>query len=311
MTKPRHAAQFVSLGLMILALGISALAQNNKGTILGTVKDPNDALVTSAKATAVNIATGESREATTGEEGTYTIPNLEPGKYRVTVEASGFQTVVFEGITVETNARQPLDVKFAIAGGAGTVTVTADAAPLVESETSVGGDIITERQVTDLPIRQRNFTLLAALSPGVTRPTTNILGGSGNFTTGGEGTPGNSTESTRFRESGGSVLSANGQRVTNNNFTLDGVDNNESQFGQIAVFPDTDAIQEFKIETSVPSADSGRAGGAIISATFKSGSNRIHGTAYEFYQGHFASADPANNPNPPNTVTHNFGGVVG
>src|ERR1700682_4381512 len=134
MTKPRHATRFVSLGLMILAFAISALAQSNKGTILGTVRDPNEALVAAAKATARNIATGETREANTGDDGTYIITNLEPGKYTVTVEAPGFQTVVFEAVTLETNARLPLDVKFAIAGGGGTVTVTADAAPLVESE---------------------------------------------------------------------------------------------------------------------------------------------------------------------------------
>ena len=76
MTKPRHAARIISLGLMFLALAISALAQSNKGTVLGTVKDPNDALVTNAKVTVLNIATGESRDATTGDDGTYTISNL-------------------------------------------------------------------------------------------------------------------------------------------------------------------------------------------------------------------------------------------
>jgi hypothetical protein len=308
MTKPRHAARFVSLGMMFLALAISALAQSNKGTVLGTVKDPNDALVTSAKVTALNIATGETREATTGDEGTYTIPNLDPGNYRVTVEAAGFQTVVFEGVSVETNARLPLDVKFAVAGGAGSVTVTAESAPLAESETSVRGDLITGRQVTELPLPQRNFTLLASLSPGVTRPVLGGIGGGGNFETGG---PQKGTESTRFRESGGSIISANGARVTNNNFSLDGVDNNESQFGQIAIFPNPDSIAEFKIETSVPSADSGRAGGAIISTTFKSGGNSIHGTAFEYYQGRIAGAKPVYNKNPPNFNVHNFGGTVG
>ncbi len=308
MKKPRHAARYVSLGLMILAFGISALAQSNKGTVLGTVKDPNDALVTTAKVTVVNIATGETREASTSDDGTYTIPNLDPGKYRVTVEAAGFQTVVFEEVTVETNARLPLDVKFAVAGGAGTVTVTSESAPLVESETSVRGDLITGRQVTELPLPQRNFTLLASLSPGVTRPVLGGIGGGGNFETGG---PQKGTESTRFRESGGSIISANGARVTNNNFSLDGVDNNESQFGQIAIFPNPDSIAEFKIETSVPSADSGRAGGAIVSTTFKSGGNSIHGTAFEYYQGRIAGAKPVYNKNPPNFNVHNFGGTVG
>src|SRR5262249_42801670 len=103
-----------------------------------------------------------------------------------------------------------------------------ESAPMTESETSVRGDIITGRQVTDLPIPQRNFTLLAALSPGVTRPSggsVGVIGGS-NRVDPGAGNP--STESTRFRESGGSVISANGARPTQNNFSLDGVDNNES-----------------------------------------------------------------------------------
>jgi len=114
-------------------------------------------------------------------------------------------------------------VKFAVAGGAGTVTVTAESAPLTESETSVRGDVITGKQVTDLPIAQRNFTLLATLSPGVTRPIVGVIGGGGNFEGGGGNPVGTSTESTRVRESGGSVL-VSMVRPTNNNFTLDGVD---------------------------------------------------------------------------------------
>jgi hypothetical protein len=313
MKKRQFALQIFCSVLMSLAFVTGVLAQNNKGTIVGTVRDPNDALVTGAKITATNSATGEIHEATSGDEGTYTIPNLDPGKYRVSADATGFQNVVFEDITLETNARLALDVKFtAITGGTGTVTITAESAPLVESETSVRGDVIDGRQVVDLPIPQRNFTLLAGLSPGVTRPAVvGTLGGGGGFSSRGEGVPGEGTESTRFRESGGSVLSANGQRVTNNNFTLDGIDNNESQFGQIGIFPSPDAIAEFKVETSVPSAESGRAGGAIVSTTFKSGTNAIHGTAYEFYQGRFWSAKPTNNPNPPNRVEHNFGFTVG
>ncbi|HEY0006153.1 MAG TPA: carboxypeptidase-like regulatory domain-containing protein [Pyrinomonadaceae bacterium] len=298
-----------TLSLLLFVVCCSALAQNIVGTILGTVKDPQGALVQGAKVTVVNKATGDTREATSGADGTYTVTNLQPGRYRVTVEAQGFQTAVFEEVAVETNQRVPLDVDFStITGGGGTVTVTAEAAPLVESETSVRGDIITGRQVTELPIPQRNFTLLAGLSPGVSRPSLGTLGGGGNFDSGG---PSRGTESTRFRESGGSVLSANGARVTNNNFSLDGVDNNESQFGQIAIFPNPDSIAEFKVETSVPSAETGRAGGAVISTTFKSGANDFHGTAFEFYQGLVASAKPVYNANPANTNTHNFGGTIG
>jgi hypothetical protein len=315
MINRRQATRFVALGLIILGLATTALAQSNKGTVLGTVKDPNDALVTTAKVTVHNIATGENRDATTGDDGTYTVSNLEPGKYRVTVEATGFQTVIFEDVTVETNARLPLDVKFStVTGGSGTVTVTADAAPLVESETSVRGDVITGKQVTDLPISQRNFTLLATLSPGVTRPFVGVIGGGGNFESGGNPV-GTSTESTRFRESGGSVLVVNGARPTNNNFTLDGTDNNEGQFGQIGIYPPPDAISEFKIETSVAPAEGGRAGGGIINTTTKSGGNGVHGTLYEFYQGRFASAISRTEKTVPlhltNRNTHQFGGTAG
>ncbi|HKP80897.1 MAG TPA: carboxypeptidase regulatory-like domain-containing protein [Pyrinomonadaceae bacterium] len=301
--------------LLILIFATAALAQSNKGAIVGTVKDPNDALVSKAQVKVTSVKTGEVRTTDTSDDGTYTVTNLEPGAYNVTVEGSGFQAVTIEAVQVETNSRLPLDVKFAnVASTSSSVTITAESAPLVESETSVRGDLITGRQVTDLPIPQRNFTLLAGLSPGVTRPNLGLLGGGGNFVDGGGGQ--NNTESTRFRESGGSVLVVNGARATNNNFTLDGVDNNESQFGQIAIYPQPDAIAEFKIESSVPSAESGRAGGGIISTTFKSGGNEVHGTAGEIYQGRFLSAaagkfDNPDSPPVPNTVTHNYYGTVG
>jgi hypothetical protein len=315
MTKSKLSRTAFLVLLTILFSGIAALAQNNKGAIVGTVKDPADALVSKAKITVTSTKNGEVRNAETSDDGTYTVTNLEPGAYNVVIEAPGFQTISIEAVQVETNSRLPLDAKFtSVTGGTGTVTVTAESAPLVESETSVRGDIITGRQVTDLPIPQRNFTLLAALSPGVTRPNLGLLGGGGNFVAGGGGQ--NNTESTRFRESGGSVLVVNGARATNNNFRLDGVDNNESQFGQIAIYPNPDAIAEFKIESSVPSAESGRAGGGIISTTFKSGGNSFHGTVGEIYQGHFLSAVPSKFKQPgappvPNTVTHNYYGTVG
>src|SRR5688500_2077930 len=225
MRKPLAIARLVLLGLLLTT---TALAQNNKGAIVGTVKDPNDALVPNAEVTVTSVKTGEVRTADTTDEGTFTVTNLDPGAYNVVVKAAGFQMVTFQSVQVETNARLPLDVKFErIEAGTASVTITADAAPLVESETSVRGDLITGRQVTDLPIPQRNFTLLAGLSPGVSRPNLGLLGGGGNFVSGGGGQ--NTTEATRFRESGGSVLVVNGARATNNNFRLDGVDNNESQ----------------------------------------------------------------------------------
>jgi hypothetical protein len=299
----------------------TVFAQSNSGSIIGTVKDPNDAVVPSAKVTITNNANGETRETTSNESGEFAVSNLDPGNYKVTVEATGLRTLVLASVTVETNSRVPVDTKFTEVSGVdnSVVTITSDSAPVVESETSARGDIITGREVTDLPLGQRNFTVLAGLSPGVTRPTGNSFGllGGGN-----EANQPNfpSAETARFRESGGSAISSNGARVTQNEFLLDGVDNNEAQFRQIAIFPNPDSISEFKIETSVPRAELGRAGGAIISTTLKSGGNEFHGSAFEFYQGRFLSAasgqfDEFNNPNGfrtvPNYVSHNFGGTIG
>ena len=309
----RRAAQLFALLFCFAFTAFPLHAQNNKGTILGTVTDAQGGLVNGAKVTAVNLADNTSAEDVSNEEGLYTIPNLDPGMYRVTIEATGFRTVVNESVRLETNARLPIDAQLEVGAVGGDVVTVTDQGPLVESETSVRGDLITGREVTDLPIAQRNFTLLAALSPGVTRPNLGLLGGGGNFVAGGGGQ--NNTESTRFRESGGSVLVVNGARATNNNFRLDGVDNNESQFGQIAIYPQPDAIAEFKVESSVPTAESGRAGGGVISTTFKQGGNEVHGTAFEQYQGRFLSAAASRFDEPnsavPNYITHNFGGVVG
>ncbi len=185
------------------------VAQSNKGSIIGTVKDPNDAVVPNAKVSITNNANGETRETTTNDSGEFAATNLDPGNYKVTVEASGLKTLVLASVTVETNSRVPIDAKFTEVGGVdnSVVTITSDSAPVVESETSTRGDIITGREVTDLPLGQRNFTVLAGLSPGITRPTGNSFGllGGGN-----EARQPNfpSAETARFRESGGSAISA-------------------------------------------------------------------------------------------------------
>ena len=320
MRMQRLLGQLFAVLFCLTAFVLSSSAQNNKATILGTVTDPQGALVRAANVTVTNTATGETRAVTTGEDGTYAIANLTPGTYRLQVEGTGFKTLVYENVVLETNAREAVDAVFTEVAGAGaaTVTVTADSGPLTESETSARGDVISGREVTDLPIGQRNFTILASLSPGVNRPSGSPIGGL--FGGGNEANPPNfpSAESARFRESGGSAISSNGARVTQNEFLLDGLDNTEGQFRQLAIFPNPDAIQEFKVETSVSSAELGRAGGAIISTTLKSGGNEFHGSAFEFYQGRFASALPsqfneggAQQGKAPNFVSHNFGGTIG
>ena len=297
--------------LLVASVATTISAQTNKGTIKGTVTDQNRAVVQDATVTATNVATNDERTVKTGDDGTYEILALEPGAYKVTVKAATFSDTVQENIVVQTSSTAVVDIM--LTAGAGTNVVTVTAAPsLVQSETSDVGSVISSEKVTDLPIPQRNFTLLATLSPGVTRPVVGVLGGSGSFES---GSPvGNSTEGTRFRESGGSVLVVNGARPTSNNFNFDRVDNNEGQFAQIGIYPPPDAIAEFKITTSVAPAEAGRAGGGIVNSTTRSGSNEVHGTAYEFYQGRFASALGRNERGQafiPNRNTHNYGATVG
>src|SRR6185436_3990857 len=128
MRKPRAlSAQLPLLALLTFIFAVSAVAQNNKGAIVGTVKDPNDALVAKAQVKVISLKTGEVRTADTTEDGTFTVTNLEPGPYNVTEEASGFQSVTIEAVQVETNSRQPLDVKFAnVTTGNASVTISAE-----------------------------------------------------------------------------------------------------------------------------------------------------------------------------------------
>ena len=167
----------------------------------------------------------------------------------------------------------------------------------MESETSDRRAVVTGREVTELPLSGRNFTQLATLMPGVAAAGNTGFGGTGpdarQFNNGdpraGDGGPGSSnsqgsTENSRFARSGGGDLTVNGQRSTNNNFSLDSVDNNEPQFGTIGVFPNPDAIAEFKVTTSVPPAEVGRAAGAVINTTIKSGTNEFHISGYYYGQ---------------------------
>ncbi len=288
-------ALFVSV-LVSVALVISASAQTNKATISGTVTDAQGAVVTDAKVIVTSVGTGATRELTSNSEGFYEAPLLDIGTYTVTVSKTGFQTIRRENLALQTASETRADVVLPTGEITTEVTVTAEA-PLVQTETSERGSVITGREVTELPLSGRNFTQLATLTPGVARASNVGAGGTGpdarSFNNGdpraGSGGPGasnaqGSTETSRFSRSGGAGLIVNGQRPTNNNFSLDGVDNNEPQFGTIGVFPNPDSIAEFKVTTSIPPAEVGRAAGAVINTTIRSGTNDFHGSLYYYGQ---------------------------
>ncbi|MDT4955229.1 MAG: hypothetical protein QOJ02_3367 [Acidobacteriota bacterium] len=345
MTTNRRITRILSgVGALVLLLAVFALptfAQTNKGTITGTVTDQNGGTVAGATVTVINVETNAEKSTTTSDDGNYEVPLLEPGSYRVTVSAPNFKKTIQENVTLQTAARQPVDVVLQTGEVGAEVTVTA-APTLVQTESSDRSSVITGREVTELPLSGRNFTQLATLTPGVSRANNVGLGGgpearsfNGGDPRAGNGGPGGSnengsSESSRFNRSGGAALSANGQRATNNNFSLDGVDNNEPQFGSIGVFPNPDAIAEFKVTTSIPPAEVGRAAGAVINTTIKSGTNDFHGSLYYYGQnsalnayhpvlktklaeavGRNASAPEINALQKPVQQIHEFGGTIG
>jgi hypothetical protein len=278
-------------GLLLLLISATALAQSNRAGISGTVKDAQGAVVGGATVTATNVATNIARETKTSDEGRYSFGSVfDPGLYTVKVEMKGFKTATSEQLILQIGDVREVNIMIEPGGAGEVVTVTAEA-PLVETETSVRGEVITGRQITELPLNGRNFSSFATLIPGVSRATVGALTDASAFQGSVSGLSEGSTEAGRFSRSQGSSLSVNGLRPQNNSFSLDGVDNNEGQYGQIGVFPPPDAIQEFKVTTSVPSAEQGR-GNGFIDTTFRSGGNEYHGSGYYYHRNDFLDASP-------------------
>ncbi|HEY0786128.1 MAG TPA: TonB-dependent receptor [Acidobacteriaceae bacterium] len=266
-----------------MALAISAHqapAQTDTGNIAGTVADPTGAVIPGTTVTLTNVETGAQQTATSGDAGNFTFSSIPRGNYRVEASHAGFQTTA-QNFTLQVSQTQAIDLHLA-PGGTTTVIEVTDAAPVVDTTTSSTGIVIDSRQATDLPLNGRNFINLARLAPGVT------AGSYGNSASGVNG----DAETFRNSSSGGASLSVNGLRPQTNNFILDGLDNNESLVNTIEFFTPVDATQEFRVTTSVAPAEFGHAGGAIEQSSIKSGTNAIHGSAFEFGRNAIFDANP-------------------
>ena len=307
-----------------------AAAQNNRGSITGKISDPSGAVVVGAAVKVINVGTGSAYEATTDADGRFATPSiLQVGTYRVEASRSGFKTAVSPDLDLRIGDVREVNLTMQVGETAEKVEVTAET-PIVQTETSSNGDVIEGRQVTELPLKDRNFTSLALLTPGVDRAFGAVVTDSFVFNQGDPNAGGNGlsdsrgdTPASRFSRSGGSSITANGLRTGNNNFTLDGVDDNEPIFGEIGVFPNPDAIQEFQVQTSLAKAESGR-GGAQVNTTLKSGTNGLHGLVSYYGQNAALNATAPlilrnrilKNLTPaqlPKTQTHvnEFGGMIG
>jgi hypothetical protein len=245
----------------------AAFSQANTGTIVGTVTDSSGAVVPNCKIVARNEGTGVVKEATTDVSGNYRVSYLLPGSYEVSAEAPNFKRAVQSGLTL--NVGHQALVKFTLELGAVTEKVeVAATTPLLQTQSAEQSQVITEKQMRELPIDVRDFGQFASLQAGT------VIG------TGGLG---NSFGGDNPQATGGAV-NVNGLGQDANNWQLDGVSDNESFFSIISVSPSLDALQEVKVTTNNYSAEFGRAGGANVQAQIKSGTNQFHGGGFEFWR---------------------------
>jgi hypothetical protein len=270
--------RFVVLLLSLVVLpAVFLQAQTYQGRILGLVTDQSGAVVPGAQVTITNVATSISRAVTTTRSGDYAAPNLEPGPYTVTIEAGGFEKFQRTGLQLE--VARDIRVDAALHPGSVDTTVTvSDEAPVVNTTNDVLGSTFSNDAINALPMQGRDFQNLVTLQPGIQR------------------------------EPGGGLLSitANGNRATDNNFIIDGIDDNDAYYGDTVLnepgvtgTPAThlpiDAIQEFNVQSS-PEADYGYKPGAIVNMGIKSGTNQFHGTAYYFHRNNALDARNYFNP---------------
>jgi outer membrane receptor protein involved in Fe transport len=240
--------------LFSFLLSFSLFAQSPNANIVGRVLDQSGAVIPGAQITIRHVATGEFREVVSDEKGEYTIAELAPGDYRIMVRKEGFRRLDERGLTLEVNQTVRLDLQLQVGALSEVVEVTASV-PLLNTENPMKGDVIVSREMVDIPLDGRDFSDLAFLVPGV-----------GEKAQGGQG----------------SSFAVNGARADNTNFVIDGFNNQNLRLGGAQARPNLDAMQEFKMQTTGYTAEYGRLAGGTMNMVLKSGTNRPHGTLFEF-----------------------------
>ena len=269
---------------------VPTLAQGITGRIVGTITEVTGAVIPGATVVALNVETNARREVITNERGDFVIANLPIGAYEVSAEIAGFKRAVRAPVPLAVDQTARVNIALELGAITETVQVTG-AAPLVNSETSSLGQVIEAQQIRELPLNGRNFVQLGLLVPGTT-----------------EGPP--AADTVRSRQ-GGVSITANGQRENQNNWMLDGIDNNAAFFGLAVIVPSTEAIEQFKVETSNYSAEFGRAAGAVVNLQIRSGTNRFHGSLYEFLRNDAFDAKGFFDAEKPPLRFNQFGASVG
>src|ERR1022692_3575319 len=286
----------VRILVFVLLAAVSLSAQTFRGTILGTVTDPQGAVVAGAKVTVKNVGTGLERTTETSADGTYALSELPIGTYTVTVVLTGFQTFEAKGVTVDVASERRVDAAMKTGQVSSRVEVSADQLPLVETTTNTLGGVLTAQTVENMPVNGRDYTKLIYMNPGVAGSPDQISDSPGSF---GE-------------------FSMNGARGRSNNYLLDGTDmndgyRNDPAINQAGVFgtPSTilpiDAVAEVNVLSNF-APEYGRNAGAVVNIVTKSGTNAIHGSAADYFRNN--ALDARNYFNPTQIVNPGTGQLV-
>jgi hypothetical protein len=262
LSRTKRAVTLFTTFFMLLLLGTGlSFGQVDQGAITGLIQDSTGAVIPNAQVTLIDTDTGLQLSATTDASGNYVFSPIKIGNYKVSAVAPGFETTVQDNVRVSIQSRLEVNLKLSAGGNSVTVEVTS-APPLLQTEDGSTGQVIDAKTINDTPLNGRNWVYIAQLSAGVAPSNGSRGGGKGDF-------------------------SANGQRSEQNNFILDGVDNNTNVVdflngASFVVRPPPDALAEFKVQTGAYSAEFGHSAGAVVNASIKSGSNAIHGDLWEY-----------------------------
>ncbi len=273
--------------ICVVLLVPAAFAQSDNAQLNGTITDATGAVLTNAQVTVTNLATGVARNVVTNASGLYVVTNLIPGTYTIEVKAAGFRTEIVKDIQLVIDQVSRVDIKLEVGAANQEVTVTGEAAALLQTSEASVGFVVQSQQVTDLPLNGRYFTQLLQLSPGST--------------------------SIGFQRNQMPAFQVNGVDSTMIFYRMDGIENNEREFGGANIPVSVDAIQEVKVQTANFSAEYGRSP-IQVDVAVKSGTNQIHGTLFEFIRNEDLDSPvwTSNGPHTRNNLKRNqFGGMVG
>ena len=279
-----------TLALFSLVMTAQLFSQTTTGTILGSIAGNDEVRLADVKITIVNEDSNSSRSVVSDRVGNYQVALLHPGAYRVEAELEGFNKAIRSGIRLQVDQKAVVDITLEIGSVNFEVSVVADA-PMIDAVSAGVGTVIDNKKIVELPLNGRDFFQLSTLVTGAAPPAENSQ-----------------------NSSAGGAVSINGAREHSNNFLLDGVDNNDALINQIVVPPSVDSIQEFKVQASTYSAEFGRSAGGQFNYVTKSGTNFLHGSAYEFHRNAVLDAknffdDPARDI--PKFIRNQFGSTLG